>query len=144
MTLSRLSSVRSLSPRSYPLDQLVHDRFYPPNQPEPNLSSLSLSLSFSRGFEEDCDGSTATSCRVEEKSDRDAQFTLPRSRCWTNELTSAIHRIDRNGCARNRCDNDPARSCIDIEDDRGIGNKKDWREDSSIRFVFDVNVYYPP
>lgn len=82
-------------------------------QIRPIRRSLSLSWIFERPFEE---GTTRVvtgwprRLRVEEKSDRDAQFPLvalalpsppPIEVCPTNELTSAIHQIDRsgNGCA---------------------------------------------
>lgn len=129
-----------------PPDRLVHDRFHPPNQPEPNLSSLPPSLSLVVSKKAATTGRPQPSCRVEEKSDRDAQFTLValtlRSRCRTNELTSAIHRIDRsgNGCARTDAITIRLGSCIDME---GLERSKIRESIFSIRFVFDINVYYP-
>lgn len=106
-----LSSVRSLSLSP---DQLVRFiRRIRTKLVESVGSSLSWTfLTRSNGFEE---GTTRVVTgwprrpRVEEKSDPDAQFPLSRwpspplpiEVCPTNELTSAVHQIDRsgNGCA---------------------------------------------
>lgn len=139
MTLSRLSSVRSLSsilspPIGSSMTVSIHrinpNRIYRPSLP------LSLSLVVSKKAA--TTGRRQPSCRVEEKSDRDAQFTLValtlRSRCRTNELTSAIHRIDRsgNGCARTDAITIRLGSCIDME---GLERSK-IRERIRVYFLF--------